>query len=80
MVPEPEDREALRSAPGVAGCIMSAAGMLAAIGFHDQFRVEAGEVGNVWPKRYLPTKFETGQSAISQQVPEDFLDSCPVSP
>jgi hypothetical protein len=54
--------------------------MPAVIQFHDEPIFDRGDIRNEWTDGHLPSKFDSIQLAISQQVPNDALGIGRVAP
>ena len=78
VIPETQDRVALRRQPCVPNGVLPALGVLRAVAFDDQQPFEAGEVDDVRSDRHLPTPFQASQPSTAYEQPELSLHLGPV--
>ena len=72
-IPETQNAEALGFKPGCSRRVGFRIGMLAAIGFDDQFQLQAGEVRHEAADRTLAAEFDAAEGTIAQEPPQGFL-------
>ncbi len=73
VVPEAEDPEATPAQLEVPRSVTHIFGVLAAIDFHNQVMLEAGEIDDGTTDRHLPAELEAVQPAIAQPIPQAHL-------
>jgi len=81
VVPEAQDAKAgLLQDFGSGGIICGLVGMLPAIQLHDQFGLEAGEVGEIAVDRDLSAELEAVELPVPQAEPKPSFGLGPVTP
>jgi len=71
VIPKPQDAVAQSfQMLGSGRVLFFLIGMLPAVGFYDELRLETGEVNDVRFDRQLASELEASQSAISQATPQ----------
>ena len=81
VVPEPQDAEALCLQPSRArGVLRCAFCVLSAIHFNDEPRVKADEVGDVRPRRHLPSETVAVDLLVPQPRPKPRLGIGGIAP
>jgi hypothetical protein len=76
VVPEPRDRETLRSKPCVARGVVSIFGVLRAVAFDDDPTFKAGEFNDEVADGNLTPPFCLSEPSIAQETPKRHLGVC----
>ena len=79
VVPEPRDRETLRSKPCVAGGVRSTFGVLGAVAFDDDAMFEADKIDDEVADGNLAPPLCLSEPSIAQQTPKRRLGVCRVN-